>query len=133
MHQAHIYKYRGGPQPQLYRENRRWALYTNIYVHNIFNTPPPSRSGARDAGTGTELLEGGSRQSLRHHISELLRNQNMEDPNTSKGHLLAHKVNVQLIVLSPAMMNGVGGKVHRRNVVTVDNRSLGDVMMQLLK
>ena len=57
----------------------------------------------------------------------------MENPNTSKSHLLAHKVNVQLNVFSPAMMNGVGEEVHRRNVVTVDNRSLGDVMMQLLK
>jgi hypothetical protein len=57
----------------------------------------------------------------------------MEDPDASEGHLLTHKVNVQLNVLSPAMMNGVGGKVHRRDVVTVDNRSLGDVMMQLLK
>ena len=53
----------------------------------------------------------------------------MEDPNASKGHVLTHKVNVQLNVLSPTMMNGVDGKVHRRNVVTADNRSLGDVMM----
>ena len=70
------------------------------------------------------LPEGGSRQSLRHHIGELLCSRNMEDPNTSKGHLLVHKVNVQLNVLSPTMMNGVGRKVHHRNVVTVDNRSL---------
>ena len=33
----------------------------------------------------------------------------MEDPNASKGHLLMHKVNVQLNMLSPAMMNGLGG------------------------
>ena len=132
MHQARIYKYKDGPQPQLYKGNRRWVLHTNTHVHNILNTPR-SRSGASDTETGTELLEGGSRQSLRHHISELLRNQNMEDPNTSKGHLLAHKVNVQLDVFSPAMMNGVGGELHYRDVVAVDNRSLGDVMMQLLK
>ena len=57
----------------------------------------------------------------------------MENPNASKSHLLAHKVNVQLDVFSPAMMNGVGGEVHRTDVVTVDNRSLGDIVMQLLK
>ena len=57
----------------------------------------------------------------------------MKDPDAPKGYLLTHKMNVQLNVLSPAMMNGVGGKVHRRDIVTVDNRSLGDVMMQLLK
>ena len=95
--------------------------------------PPGSRSGAGDAETGTKLLEGGSRQSLSHHIGELLCSRNMEDPNTSKSHLLAHKLNVQLNVLSPAMMNGVCGKVHRKKVVAVDNRSLGDIVMQLLK
>ena len=57
----------------------------------------------------------------------------MENPNASKSHLLAHKVNVQLDVFSPAMMNGVDGEVHRRDVVAVDNRSLGDIVMQLLK
>ena len=57
----------------------------------------------------------------------------MEDPNASKRHLPTLIVNAQLNVLSPAMMNGVGGKVHRRDVVAVDNRSLGDIMMQLLK
>jgi hypothetical protein len=101
-------------------------------MHNIFNTPR-SRSVARDAETGTKLLEGGSRQSLSHHIGELLCGRNMENPNASKGHLFTHKVNVQLNVLGPAMMNGVGGKVHHRDVVTVDNRSLEDMMMQLLK
>ena len=57
----------------------------------------------------------------------------MENPNVSKGHLFAHKVNVQLNVLGPAMMNEVSGEVYRRDVITVDNCSLGDVMMQLLK
>ena len=107
--------------------------YTQIYTYTIYSTPPRSRSGASDAKTGTKLLEGGSRQSLRHHISELLSGRHMENPHASKSHLLAHKVNVQLDVFSPAMMNGVGGEVHRRDVVAVDNRSLGDFMMQLLK
>ena len=132
MHQARIYKYRGGPQPQLYKEKRRWALHAHIHVHNILNTPR-SRSGANDAETGTKLLKGGSRQSLRHHIGELLCSRHVENPNTSKGHLLAHKVNVQLNVFSPAMMNRVGGEVHRKDVVAIDNCSLGDVVMKLLK
>ena len=100
-----------------------------IYTYTIYSTPPRSRSGASDAETGTKLLEGGSRQSLRHHIGELLCSRHMENPNASKSHLLAHKVNVQLNVFSPAMMNGVGGEVHRRDVVAVDNRSLGDIVM----
>ena len=32
-----------------------------------------------------------------------------------------------------AMMNGVGGEGHRRDVVAVDNRSLRDIVMQLMK
>ena len=58
---------------------------------------------------------------------------NMKNPNASKGYLFAHKVNVQLDVLRPAMMSGVGGKIHRGDIVTVDNRGLRDVVMKLLK
>ena len=55
----------------------------------------------------------------------------MENPHTSKSHLLAYKVNVQLDVFSPAMMNGVGGEVDRRDIVTVDNGGLRDIKKQL--
>ena len=112
-----------------YRRKTEGGPYTHIYTYTIYSTPPRSRSGASDAETGTKLLEGGSRQSLRHHISELLSSRHMENPHASKSHLLTHEVNVQLDVFRPAMMNGVGGEIHRRDVVAVDNRSLGDIVM----
>lgn len=48
----------------------------------------------------------------------------MKNPNASKGYLFVHKVNVQLAVLCPAMTNRVGGKIHRENIVTVDNSGM---------
>ena len=86
----------------------------------MFNTPH-SRSVAKDIETGTELLEG-----------ELLCGRNMKNPNVYKGYLFTHKVDTKLDVLRLAMMNGFVRKVHTGDIVTVDNRGLGDIMMQLL-
>ena len=51
----------------------------------------------------------------------------------TKSYLFANKMDINLNVLGASMMNRVGREVDRRNIVTVDNRSLGYVVMQLLK
>jgi hypothetical protein len=43
---------------------------------------------------------------------------------TPKCNLFANKMNVELDVLGPAMMNGVGGEVHGGDVVTVHDGGL---------
>ena len=57
----------------------------------------------------------------------------MKSPSLAESNLFAYKVNIELNMLRPAMMNGVGGEIYGRNVVTVDNRGMGHIVMQLLK
>ena len=55
----------------------------------------------------------------------------MEDPNIADGDPVAHEVQVDLHVLRPLMLNGVGGEVHGADVVAVDERGLGERAMEL--
>ena len=55
----------------------------------------------------------------------------IEYPNIADGDPVAHKVQVNLHVLRPLMLNGVGGEVHGADVVTVDKRALGERAMEL--
>lgn len=48
----------------------------------------------------------------------------MKNSNVTESNLLSNEVDIQLDVLSASMMNGVGGEVDNRNVVTEDNNSL---------
>ena len=98
----------------------------------MFNTPR-SRSVAGDAKTGPKALESRGRESLRHHIGELLIGGHMHDANTTKCNMLPNEVNVELNMLRPAMMNKVCREVYRGDVVTVDKCGLGDLTVQLLK
>ncbi len=50
----------------------------------------------------------------------------MKDANVAKIHLLPNKVDVQLDVLSAAMMNRVGGEVDSGDIVTVHHCGLVD-------
>ena len=101
--------------------------------HKIQLNTPRSRSVARDTETGPKLLEDGSRQSLSHHISKLLRRRHVKNPNTAKGNLLAHEVNIELNMLRTAMVHRVGGKVDRADVITVDKSSFMNITKQLLE
>ena len=44
----------------------------------------------------------------------------MKDMNITSGNPLANEVEVDLDVLGALMLNGVGGHVHRADVVTID-------------
>ena len=57
----------------------------------------------------------------------------MQDPNLSQGHLLANKMNVNLDVLRATMVNWISSLIYSTNVVTIDNGSLGEGNMKLLK
>ena len=92
----------------------------------MFNTPR-SRSVAGDAKTGPKAFKSRGRKALRHHISELLIGGYMQNSNTTKGDMLLNEVDVELNMLRPAMMNRISREVHRGDVVTVDNRGLGNL------
>ena len=55
----------------------------------------------------------------------------MEYPNIADDDSVAHEVQVDLHVLRPLMLNGVGGEVHGADVVAVDERALGERAMEL--
>ena len=55
----------------------------------------------------------------------------MEDPNIADSDSVANEVQVDLHMLRPLMLNGVGGEVHGADVVAVDERALGERAMEL--
>ena len=59
----------------------------------------------------------------------------MEYPNIADGDPdgdpVAHEVQVDLHVLRPLILNGVGGEVHGADVVAVDERALGERAVEL--
>ena len=55
----------------------------------------------------------------------------MEDPNIADSDPVTNKVQVDLHMLHPLMMNGVGGEVHGADVVAVDECALGERAVEL--
>ena len=55
----------------------------------------------------------------------------MEYPNIADGDPVAHEVQVNLHMLCPLMLNGVGGEIHGADVVAVDERALGERAVEL--
>ena len=55
----------------------------------------------------------------------------MEDPNIADSNPVANEVQVDLHMLCPLMLNGVGGEIHGADVVAVDERALGERAMEL--
>ena len=55
----------------------------------------------------------------------------MEDPNIADSDPVANEVQVDLHMLRPLMLNGVGGEIHGADVVAVDERALGEWAMEL--
>jgi len=57
----------------------------------------------------------------------------MQDLNFSQGHLLANKMNINLDVLRPTMVDQISSHIYSTNIVTVDNGSFGERKVKLLK
>jgi hypothetical protein len=55
----------------------------------------------------------------------------MEDPNIIDNNTVTNKVQVNLHMLHPLMLDRVGGEVHGADVVTVDERAFGERAMML--
>ena len=55
----------------------------------------------------------------------------MEYSNIADCDPVAHEVQVNLHVLRPLMLNGVGGEIHGADVVAVDERTLGEWVVEL--
>ena len=48
----------------------------------------------------------------------------MEYPNIADGDPIAHEVQVDLHMLRPLMLNGVGGEIHDADVVAIDEQAV---------
>jgi hypothetical protein len=57
----------------------------------------------------------------------------VENPNTAKGNLLTHKVNIELNMLRTSMVHRVGGEVDRADVIAVDKSGLVNITKKLLE
>ena len=95
---------------------------------------PPSPQPQLATGyveAGAKLLERRGGKTLGEHVGKLGGGRDMENPNIADGDPVAHEVQVDLHVLRPLMLNGVGGEVHGTDVVAVDERSLGKRAVEL--
>jgi hypothetical protein len=55
----------------------------------------------------------------------------MENPNITNSHPVSNKVQVNLHMLRPLMLNRVGGEVHGADVVALDERALSEWTVKL--
>ena len=55
----------------------------------------------------------------------------MEHPNIADGDPVAHEVQVNLHMLRPLMLDGVGGEIHGADVIALDERALGERAVEL--
>jgi hypothetical protein len=55
----------------------------------------------------------------------------MENPNIADSHPVTNEMQVNLHMLRPLMLNRIGGEVHSVDVVTVDERALGERAVKL--
>ena len=102
--------------------------YTGLFQH------PAAVSARRsDAETGAEILEQRRRQPLGEDIGELLCTRDLEDAELTDGHFLTDKVDIQLDVLSPSVMNGIASHVDAGDVVAICDSRLGHGTMELAK
>jgi hypothetical protein len=102
-----------------------WATY--LYT----NTPPQPQLGTCYVEPGAELREYRGGQALGEYASKLGSGRDMEDPNIIDNNTVTNKVQVNLHMLRPLMLDRVGGEVHGADVVTVDERAFGEQAMML--
>src|SRR6185312_11306089 len=93
--------------------------------------PPQPQLATDYVEAGAKLREGRGGQSLGEDVSKLRDSRDMEYPNIANGDSVAHEVQVNLHMLRPLMLDGVGGEIHGADVVAVDERTLGERAMEL--
>jgi hypothetical protein len=57
----------------------------------------------------------------------------MKNSNITDSDVLAHEVKIDLNVLHGLMLDGAGGEVHGADVITVDQRTPCERVVELLK
>ena len=55
----------------------------------------------------------------------------MEDPNIADSNPVANKVQIDLHIFRPLMLNGIGGEIHGADIVAVDERAIVERAVEL--
>jgi len=93
--------------------------------------PPQPQLATGYVEAGAKLREGRGGQSLGEDVNKLGGSRDMEYPNIADSDSVAHEVQVNLHMLRPLMLDGVGGEIHGADVVAVDERALGERAVEL--
>ena len=109
------------------------------YVHSDISILPDFRPLPDDGESlhtgyveaGVKLRESRGGKTLGEDVSKLGGGRDMENPNIADSDPVAHEVQVDLHMLRPLMLDGVGGEVHGADVVAVDERALGEWAVEL--
>ena len=100
------------------------------YKGQIPSLLPQSQLATCYVEAGAKLRESRG-ETLGEDVGKLGGSRDMENPNIADGDLVAHEVQVDLHMLRPLMLDGVGGEVHGADVVAVDERALGERAVEL--
>ena len=98
-------------------------MYTKKSKTKKVSVSLPHRHSRRcvDIQIATKVQEDRRRESLREDISILERGRNVED--IPEGDVLTDKVEINLYMLRPLMLNRVGGKIYCTDIVAVHHSS----------
>ena len=120
---THIHQY--PPQSEL--PAQRSSRLDNKESTHRDNTPPHAQLVTCYVEAGAKLQESRGGETLSEDVSKLGGGRDMENPNIADGDPFAHEVQVDLHMLRPLMLNGVGGEIHGAE------RALGERAMELRK
>ena len=97
--------------------HNQWAIYHNY----IMLTLPRSLIGSTaNVHTGSKLLKHRGGEALDEDVGVLGCRRNMKYPNVADGDPLPNKMETNLNMLRPLMLNRVAGEINNTNVVTLD-------------
>ena len=94
-------------------------------------SPPQPQLAGCYVEAGAKLRENRGGETLGEDVGKLGGGRDMEDSNIADGDPVAHEVQVDLHMLRPLMLNGVGGEIHGADVVVVDERALDERAVEL--
>ena len=112
---THIHQY--PPQSEL--PAQRSSRLENKESTHRDDTPPQPQLATCYVEAGAKLREGRG-ETLGEDVSKLGGGRDMEDPNIADSNPVANEVQVDLHMLRPLMLTGVGGEIHGADVVAVD-------------
>jgi hypothetical protein len=118
-----IYIYSNTPRSLNYR---RSGVRLNTIKRIHIRAPPQTQLATGDVEAGAEVGEGRRREALGEDVCELGGSRYVKDPHLADGNPITDEVKVDLHMLGPLVLHGVGGEVDRTDVVAVRDENGSD-------